>query len=313
MKRVVSVSLGSSKRNHTVQAAILGEEFSIERLGTDGDVNKAMEMIASLDGKVNAIGLGGTDLYIYAGGRRYTFRESLKLRNCAPNTPVVDGSSLKNTLERRVIKYLANEMGFSFMGKKVLMVSAVDRFGMAEALNDSGAKLIFGDLIFGLGLPVPLYSLQALGRVARIIAPIIVQLPIKFIYPTGKHQESSSPKFENFYQEADIIAGDYHFIKKHMPDRLAGKIIITNTVTPGDVEDLRQRMVDLLITTTPELSGRSFGTNVMEGVLVSLAERLPEELTSEDYEHLLDQIDFKPRVEYLNAKKSLNDSLYGGF
>jgi len=310
MKRVVSVSLGSSKRNHIVQAEILGEKFSIERLGTDGDVNKAREMIASLDGKVNAIGLGGTDLYIYAGGRRYTFRESLKLKNCAPNTPVVDGSSLKNTLERRVIKYLANEMDFCFVGKKVLMVSAVDRFGMAEALSDSGANLVFGDLIFGLGLPIPLYSLQALSRVARIIAPIIVQLPIRFIYPTGKQQESSSPKYENFYQEADIIAGDYHFIKKHMPDRLEGKIIITNTVTSGDVEDLHQRKVDLLITTTPELAGRSFGTNVMEGVLVSLAEKLPEELTNDDYEQLLDRIDFKPRVECLNDK-NLSDILYG--
>lgn len=306
MKRVVSVSLGSSKRNHTVRAEILGEEFSIERLGTDGDVKKAREMIASLDGKVNAIGLGGTDLYIYAGGRRYTFRESLKLKDCAPNTPVVDGSSLKNTLERRVIKYLAKEMGFSFVGKKVLMVSAVDRFGMAEALCDSGANLVFGDLMFALGLPLPLHSLQALSRVARIIAPIIVKLPIRFIYPTGKQQESSIPKFENYYREADIIAGDYHFIKKYMPARLEGKIIITNTVTAGDVADLSHRKVDLLITTTPELAGRSFGTNVMEGVLVALAEKSPEDLTSKDYEHLLDRIGFKPRVEYLQQKNSIN-------
>lgn len=305
MKRVVSVSLGSSKRNHTVQVDILGERFSIERIGTDGDVKKAMEMIASLDGKVNAIGLGGTDLYIYAGGRRYTFRESLKLKNCAPNTPVVDGSSLKNTLERRVIEYLTKEMGFSFAGTKVLMVSAVDRFGMAEALNDAGAKLVFGDLIFGLGIPLPLYSLHALARVARIVAPIIVNLPIKYIYPTGAHQEKTSPKFENFYQDAEIIAGDFHFIKKHIPQNLEGKTIITNTVTREDVEDLRLRKVDLLITTTPELAGRSFGTNVMEGVLVSLAEKGPEELAREDYEQLLDRIGFKPRVEYLRRTDRL--------
>lgn len=305
MKRVVSVSLGSSKRNHKVKMEIMGEEFSVERLGTDGDVIKAMQEISSLDGKVNAIGLGGTDLYIYAGGRRYTFRESLKLKNCAPHTPVVDGSGLKNTLERRAIKYLENEMGILLKDKKVLMVSAVDRFGMAEAFAEAGANLILGDLIFALGVPISLHSLQALSKAARIIAPIAVQLPIKFLYPTGKEQETSSAKFQKFYQEADIIAGDFHFIKKYIPESLDGKTIITNTVTAQDMEDMRQRRVEILITTTPELGGRSFGTNVMEGVLVSLAEKPPEELTPEDYGLLLDRIGFKPRVEYLQQKAAI--------
>jgi len=303
MKRVVSVSLGSPKRNHTVTTKILGEDFTIERIGTDGDVQKAMKMISDLDGHVNAIGLGGTDLYIYAGGKRYAFKESLKLKNCAKITPVVDGSSLKNTLERRVIEYLEADYGFSFRGKKVLMVSGVDRFGMAEALESRGARILFGDLIFGLGVPIPLYSLESLARVARIVAPIIVNLPIKMLYPTGTKQDISKPKYEKYYQEADIIAGDFLFIKKHMPVSLKGKTIITNTVTLGDVEDLKMRKVEILVTSTPELNGRSFGTNVMEGVLVALAQKTPDDLTPQDFEALLDRINFKPRVEYLQGKK----------
>lgn len=163
MKRVVSVSLGSSKRDHAVETEILGEKFSIERIGTNGDVAKAMRMISELDGQVDAIGLGGTDLYIHAGGKRYVFRESLKLKNCARQTPVVDGSSLKNTLERRVVSYMEKELAYDFRGKKVLMVSAVDRFGMAEALSGAGAEMVFGDLMFGLGLPLPIDPVPA-GR-----------------------------------------------------------------------------------------------------------------------------------------------------
>ncbi|MDD2497134.1 MAG: quinate 5-dehydrogenase [Desulfitobacteriaceae bacterium] len=307
MKRVVSVSLGSAKRDHAVVTEILGERFSIERIGTDGDVKKAMEMISALDGKVDAIGLGGTDLYIYAGGKRYAFRESLKLKNCARITPVVDGSSLKNTLERRVIYHLEKQMNFSFAGKKVLMVSAVDRFGMAEALCGVGSNVIFGDLMFGLGIPIPIYSFKALSRVARIVAPLIVNLPIKVLYPTGSKQEVYSPKHENYYREAEIIAGDFLFIKKHMPAELPGKTIITNTVTSDDIEDLKRRGVGVLVTTTPELKGRSFGTNVMEGVLVALAGKGPEELTADNFNTLLDRIGFVPRVEYLKLKKMLNN------
>ncbi len=38
MKHVVSVSIGSSKRNHKVTIELLGEEFIIERIVTDGDL-----------------------------------------------------------------------------------------------------------------------------------------------------------------------------------------------------------------------------------------------------------------------------------
>jgi len=58
VKHVVSVSLGSSKRDSTAQAVFLGEEFILERVGTDGDMQKAVQKIGELDGRVDAIGLG---------------------------------------------------------------------------------------------------------------------------------------------------------------------------------------------------------------------------------------------------------------
>lgn len=45
MKRIVSVSIGSSSRDHKVTIKILGQEFLIERIGTDGDIKKAIEII----------------------------------------------------------------------------------------------------------------------------------------------------------------------------------------------------------------------------------------------------------------------------
>ena len=69
-KHVVSVSLGSSERDHVAEVELFGEAVTIERRGTDGSVKEAIRLISSLDGKVDAFGLGGIDRYIYAGGRR---------------------------------------------------------------------------------------------------------------------------------------------------------------------------------------------------------------------------------------------------
>lgn len=296
MKRVVSVSLGSAKRNMRVETEILGERFIIERIGTDGDMHRAVSLIRELDGKVDAFGMGGIDLYITAGQRRYIFRDAVKIARAARITPIVDGTGLKNTLERKLISDLAEAGLISWPGTKVFLVSGADRFGMAQALVQHGAEVVFGDLMFALGIPVPLTSLTKLERLAYLIAPLICKLPFQYLYPTGKKQGQNVPRFERYYQEAEVIAGDFHFIWKHLPESIPGKTIITNTVTASDVEELGRRGISRLITTTPELNGRSFGTNVIEAVLVALLGKRPEEITPGDYEELLATIGFKPRI-----------------
>jgi hypothetical protein len=298
LKRIVSVSLGSSGRDHRAEIEILGEKIVVERVGTNGDLNRAIALIASLDGKVDAFGLGGIDRYLVAANKRFEIRDAARLAKTATRTPVVDGSGLKNTLERRVVRYLENNLGLELRGKRVLMVSGVDRFGMAEAFEQSGAKMVFGDLIFALGIPVPITSLKGLQRIAHLVLPVITQLPFTFIYPTGSKQESNTvnPKYTKHYEAAEIIAGDFLYIKKYMPESMAGKVVVTNTLTQADLTEMKRRGAVLLVTSTPELQGRSFGTNVMEALLVAISGKNPEELKEEDYLSLLDQLKFEPRV-----------------
>lgn len=299
MKRVISISLGSSKRDHVVETRILGEDFLIERRGTDGDKKKAYQLFTELDGQYDAFGIGGIDLYIYTSKNRYAFRDAKKLIKNVRHTPAVDGSGLKNTLERMVIEYLEEKAGMNFRNKRVLMVAAVDRFGMAETFTSLEADIIFGDLIFGLGIPIGIRSLKNLHRIASVVAPIITLAPIEWVYPTGSKQEIPAKlkeKYKKYYQEADVIAGDFLFIKRYMPENLEGKIIITNTVTEDNIKELERKGVRMLITTTPELNGRSFGTNVMEAVLVAISGIKDRQLRPEEYIDLLRRINFSPRI-----------------
>jgi len=291
--RVVSVSLGSSSRDHAAETTFLNRAFRIERRGTDGDLHKARALIGELDGKVAAIGLGGIDLYLVAGARRYIMRDAAWLASAAKTTPVVDGSGLKDTLERATIQKLQDYGTIRWKSKKVLLVSAVDRFGMAEELVRAGADVTFGDLLFILGLPIKLKSLATIRRLGAIILPVACRLPFKMLYPTGEKQEKirSSRKHQKLYDEAEVIAGDFLLIKRFLPARLDGKTILTNTVTKSDLDLLAQRGAKSVITTTPEFDGRSFGTNVMEGVFAALGAR-----TQDEYRALLFQLDWQPRV-----------------
>jgi len=306
MKRVVSVSLGSSKRDKRVEAEFFGERFLIERIGTDGDLRLFAELLRQLDGKVDALCFGGMDIWIRCGKRKYALREAAKLAQLVKQTPVVDGSGLKDTMEREAVHWLQSNGVVDFRNRKVLLVSAVDRFGMAEEFWKLGADLRVGDLAFGLGIPFLIKSRRVYETLGAIFLPLIVQLPIRWIYPTGERQERIEPKFGNFYRWAEVIAGDFLLIRKHLPVAsqsspapLSGKVVLTNTTTPEDVEILRRLGVSLLITTTPELDGRTFGTNVMEGVIVAHLQRRPEELTREDYMRALKDLGWQPNVREL--------------
>ncbi len=301
MKKIVSVSLGSSKRDHAAQANFFGEEFLIERIGTDGDMNKLISLVKKLDGKVDAFGMGGIDLYLHGENKRYIIKDAIPIMEAAKITPMVDGSGLKNTLEMSVIEYI-NERIIPLKNKRVLMTSACDRYGMAKALHEVHANITFGDLIFGLNIPIPIKSFKVFKKIVSIFLPIAIKLPFEKLYPTGKEQDIITAKYEKYYEEAEIIAGDYLFIKKYMPENMIDKIIITNTVTASDIEDLKSRGVKMLITTTPEFNGRSFGTNVMEALLVSLINKKVEDIKYNDYEEMLEKLNFTPRVEYLNKK-----------
>ncbi len=299
MKRVVSVSLGSSKRDHKVVVELLGQEVSIERIGTDGDAKKAARLYSELDGQVDALGVGGVDLGLRVGDRYYPLRQGQKLVAGVHRTPVVDGEGLKHTVERRVIQYVEEHIGEEIAPKRGMLTSFADRFGMAFSFREAGYEMVYCDLMFALGLPIPIRGFRQAEILARILVPIASLMPISLIYPTGEKQQVNVPKWEEYYHWASVIAGDFNYVKRHMPLRLEGKIIVTNTTTPSDVELLTERGVKYLVTTTPRLEGRSFGTNVMEAALVALAGK-GRPLRLEEIEGLLEELDFKPTIERLN-------------
>jgi len=299
MKRAVSISLGSSTRDKKVTITLQGQEISLERIGTDGDVQRAIQLYNELDGKVDAFGVGGIDLGFHVAGRYYPLHSAQKLVAGVSRTPVVDGGGLKHTLERRLAQFIEERIGDEVHPKRVLIPSGVDRYGMVLSFAEAGYEMIIGDLGFALGLPIPIRSLRTFHALVRVLLPILSHLPLEWLYPTGEKQEEIVPKFESWYNWATVIAGDCLYIKRHMPERLDGKVIATNTTTEADVELFRQRGVQYLVTSTPRLEGRSFGTNVMEAALVAIAgEGRP--LTEQELEEWLERLGLQPSVQRLS-------------
>ncbi len=299
MKQATSISLGGSSRDKKVQVELLGQEITIERRGMNGDVEAATALFTELDGKVDAFGVGGIDLWIeMSEGKKYPLYAAHKMIKNVRQTPVVDGSGLKNTLESQVVPAMIEALGPSFGSGRVLLTAAVDRFGMTRSFFEHNYEVVCADLMFALGVPIAVRSMKGLKRLARILLPIVGRLPISVLYPTGEKQDEIIPKFTSYYEWATVIAGDCHYIKRHMPDDLSGKVIVTNTTTEADMVLFKDRGVKTIVTTTPILEGRSFGTNMMEAALTAISGK-DRPLTFAELEMMLTSLNLKPAIHSL--------------
>jgi hypothetical protein len=293
MKRAVSISLGSSKRDKSVKVNLNGQEILVERIGMDGDVPKAARMYAELDGKVDAFGVGGVDLYLRLDEREYPLHAALKLVSGAKQTPLCDGRGLKHTLERRVFQLAKSQLG-EVRFKQSFVPVAVDRIGLAEAVAEVAERTVFGDLMVALGVPIPIYGIPSFKRVARIMLPIVSYFPMSMLF-YGSDGAEHEPKYAKFFEESDLIAGDFLFMRKYMPSSLKGKTVLTNTTTEENIALFKERGVKMVITTTPRYDGRTFGTNMTEAMLTAYAGK-GRRLTDAELNEVIDELDLRPTV-----------------
>ncbi len=304
-KHVISISLGSDARDYKREYQLGNETIIAERIGTNGDMKKYNELMLQYDGKVDAFGVGGADMYLRRENKRYEIRDVFKkLIKGVHKSPIVDGGGMKSTLEGRIMQYIEDKLPEEVEeDRSFLNMCAVDRWHMAESAWEFVGKdrklITFGDLLWGFQLGVALHRMSAVKSLAKILLPIVCKLPFSWIYPTGEKQDVHKPTYTKYFKRAKWIAGDFLFINRNMPhEDMEGKIIVTNTTREKDVELLKKIGIKYIITSTPRVGGVSFGTNVLEASIVALSGEKGE-LTREDYEDYLKKLKIEPTIQKL--------------
>jgi hypothetical protein len=148
---------------------------------------KARTTIAELDATSQPLA-GRHRLYVVAGGRRYVMRDAARLAAAAKAHPSWTAAASK-TRSNAKRSPAAGKRTARLQGKSVLLVSAVDRFGMAEALVKQ-ARCGVRRLSVHSGLPFPMRRLATVRALGALILPVATKLPFKMLYPTGEKQDA---------------------------------------------------------------------------------------------------------------------------
>jgi len=293
MKHLVSVSLGSDHRDCTISLHLKKTLVKVERIGVNGDFKKARRLFEDLDGQVDCFGLGGIDLNM-GYGRQFSMPNAVRLVKDL-KTPVVDGSVVRAIVDKQAVEELVKY--HHLRTSKALQVLSVNRPTMAKQVYSYAQSTVFGDIMYGLKLPVPIRHERSLKLLSNILVPVLTHVPHRWIYPVGKHQLKRKPRFSKYFFESDIISGDTHYVLKYSPTRLSNKTILATTLIKDDFDELFSKGATCVISPVPMLKDRCFGTNVIEAILTSF-------LAKEDlgkisrYKELLKTLGFKPCVRH---------------
>jgi hypothetical protein len=254
-KKILVIDLG--REEDLTPASFMGVELEIHRVGCCGDIEAAKKILLEYDGKVDVIALEGMPAELQLGQEKKAHILGIRLRKIAQSTPVVDGSGVRDGLERWGVILADREEPGIFSKKRVLMAPGLNHQGLAQALQARSQNIRYADpvIYFALRMFPGMNSSQLLKRVA---APTLDQLrdaPYRRIFP----QPGAPGKTRHFapFHWADVLAGDIGAIRRYAPRRLAHKTVVVNSASEKDIEDLRSRGVSIVVVLIPNLPGAS--------------------------------------------------------
>ncbi len=298
MKHVVTVSLGSSAKDHEFETEFLGHPMRVTRLGADGDETRAWELLRRQQAQADAIGVGMVRDHYEVGARRYVHKDTERLMNVVTRCPATTGARLRRMLQVRALRYVQRKLVNYFNNNHVLFLSGMRNYEMALAMQDYTKNLTFADAVFGTGTPKLLKSIRSLEMFARTARVATRVLPDKLTDRLARLTKTKKGTIAKAFESSHVIVGTFADIEAcGTPANLKGKTVITSAIDDEREAFFRDCEVNLVVDVSPMLfEGRVVGMNTIQAMILAALEINSEELTDHDLREIIDELEIAPRL-----------------
>ncbi len=310
MKKIINISLGSSEQDYEFKTNFLDQDFTVKRIGTNGNKTEAWEQLQRLQSKCDAMGVGMVTDDLHVGEYKFESPETQKLTRVVTRVPVTTGARVRRLLQCSAIRHTQKELGHYFNNNKVLFLSGMANYEMAMLMSEYTPNLKFADSVIQSGLPTFLKSISALELYARGRYNLNKVSPID----TEKRHIPSLPKVKKHLvgkamKDSHVVVGKCSDLRKYGNlENLADKTVITSFVTDEDFEFFKEVKVNLAIDVSPSVFDQMVGVSVLEAMILAASDIPADELACADIEDIIKELDIKPRLlhptgEFRNIKR----------
>ena len=168
MKKVVTVTLGSSKQDFEFETDFLGQRFAVQAHGRRRRHRQGLGADAPPAGQWPTPSAWARSATTTTSAcARCVNKETQRLLKVVTRVPVTTGATLRRLLQVRAVRHVQKELGDYFNNNLVLFLSGMRNYDMAVALSDYTPNLSFADALVQTGAPTMLTSLTQLELYAK--------------------------------------------------------------------------------------------------------------------------------------------------
>ncbi len=305
MKKVISISLGASDQDFEFEASFMGQPISVRRLGTNGNVVKAVKLLAHWEKHASVLGLGVAHDSYNVGARRYIDNDSARLKSGVKRIPVTTGGVLNDILQEWALRHVQVKLGNYFNNARVLFFSGVSNYKLALCMSEYTQNLKFADPLLQLGLPKLLTSLSALELYTSGAHYVLDWVP-PGLMSSSLVQEWTGFVLRKAMRKATVIVAPVHELDGFSAEELAGKTIITSSVNEARVAQFRDKGVSMVIDGSPSMYGHVLGPNILDAMIIAATGKEPQDLLEDDYLEIITDLQMEPRTIYPGGIKRVN-------
>jgi len=298
MRKALIIHVGDAAFVTAVDVA--GTAIEVRYIGCAGDLDRALELVRCHDGTVDAIALDGIPVRLRLGSAQALHPVGARLLAAASRTPVVDGSGVRSALEPWAVMLVERAHPPMFRGRRILMVPGLNHGGLSRALALRTRDLRYADPVLYFGLP----RLPGVGNPATL--PRVAKASVRRLTRLSPSELAGTAAAASSFHWAEVLAGDVRTIRRCAPADLAGKTIVVESAGEQDLEDLRRRGADCLITLMPPLEPdravARLSAAATEAVLAAARDDPHRSLTEDTYLDMIAEVSWTPAVRHLQAE-----------
>ncbi|MCL4689900.1 MAG: dehydrogenase [Burkholderiales bacterium] len=305
MKRVVGISLGASTQDFAFRARFLGRQLDVRRIGTNHSVARAEKLLRQWENDADAIGVGVVREAYTVGSQRFVDREGARLMAAVTRVPATTGGRLGDILQEWALRHVQSKLGSYFNNARVLFFSGVANYKLAQAFAEYTPNLEFADALLQLGVPKMLGSIEALELYASGAHVVTDRVP-DVVTDNALAREWQRWVLRRAMRDATVIVAPVHELDDFGIEELAGKTILTSTVSEARIAKFRRKGVHLVIDGAPSLFGHVLGPSVLDAMIIAARGKEPEDLLEDDYLEIITGLAMEPRMIWPGGFKRVN-------
>jgi len=300
---IVQVSLTGSERDFDEYVTFLHQDFRIVRVGSNGDVAAAEALVLKWADEADAIAVTGIREARAAGLYDGELEAIERVKRATTAVPVTDGHALLDVLQEWAIRHVQTEMPGYFNNARTVVLGGVNHDRTTRILREFTSNLEFADPLLRLDLPARLDSNPVLGLAANVGMWPIRRLPgeLKSLIkaPGGRISNVLARKAA---RNCDVVVATYDELTGFGLEDLAGKTVVSSSISQDRLADLAGRGVDMVLDATPQPFHVTVVAAVLEAMMLATVSTSGD-LTNDDLLDMIVSAGLEPRVLYPNGPK----------